>query len=87
MRGFELVREAPGPKPFPGDTVILRQTSPAASIHLAEHRRERFLGLALGLAGDPAKLRGVRLTDVSMSHATHDGAIVGGFTLRPSATR
>jgi hypothetical protein len=67
--------------------VILRQTSPAASIHLAEHRRERFLGLALGLAGDPAKLRGVRLTDVSMSHATHDGGIVGGFTLRPSAAR
>ena len=67
MRGFEVVREAAS-KPFP-DAVILRQTSAAAEIHVADHGgRERFFGMALGLEGDPARLKGQRLGDISVAH-------------------
>jgi len=83
VRGFELVREAPGSKPFP-DAVILHQTSPDAVIRVADHGlgRERYFGMAIGLEADPARLRDTRLSDVSVAHSTHDGTVVGGFTLR-----
>ena len=57
IRGFEPVREPPGTKPFP-DAVILQQTHPAAEIHVADHGlgRERYFGMAIGLAADPARL-------------------------------
>jgi hypothetical protein len=97
-RGFELVREGL-PKPFP-DAVILRQTTPGARLVVADHDpgdarhrhgRERFFGMALGIEADPARLHGHRLGDIEMVHSAHDGAgrqeIVGGFTLRPMATR
>jgi hypothetical protein len=86
LRGFEVVRP-PKSRPFPGDTVFLRQTQAAAEIHVADHARDAFFGMALGLAGDPARLRDVRVGDISMAHAAHDGAIVGGFTLRPITRR
>ncbi|MFI5000087.1 MAG: hypothetical protein ACHQK9_09430 [Reyranellales bacterium] len=84
-RGFDVVHDVSS-KPFP-DAVILRQknggTSPEASIEIADHAREPFLGMALGVeAIVPA-----RLGDVSMVHSAHDGHVVGGFTLRPPATR
>jgi hypothetical protein len=89
VRGFEAIhdggREAVD-KPFP-DAVILQQTQAIAEIHVADHARERFFGMALGIAGDPARLRDLRLTDVSMVHADHDGGIVGGFTLKMQAMR
>ena len=88
IRGFEPVREPPGTKPFP-DAVILQQTHSAAEIHVADHGlgRERYFGMAIGLAADPARLRDTRLGDVSIAHRTHDGAVVGGFTLRPSSRK
>jgi hypothetical protein len=85
VRGFEQVRDAPG-RPFP-DAVILQQTSPAAQIRIADHARERFFGMSLGVVGDPARLRGVRQTDVSLAHAAADGSIMGGFTLQMPAVR
>jgi len=90
MRGFELIdgkgREAV-PKPFP-DAVILQQTSQTAEIHVADHGlgRERYFGMAIGFAGDPARLRDTRLGDIAVAHTAQDG-IVGGFTLRPLARR
>jgi hypothetical protein len=90
MRGFELIdgkgREAV-PKPFP-DAVILQQTSQTAEIHVADHGlgRERYFGMAIGFAGDPARLRETRLGDIAVAHTAQDG-IVGGFTLRPLARR
>jgi hypothetical protein len=89
VRGLEAIhdggREAVD-RPFP-DAVILRQTQAAAEIHVADHARERFFGMALGIAGDPARLRDLRASDVSMLHAEHDGGIVGGFTLKMQAMR
>ena len=63
------VREPPGTKPFP-DAVILQQTHPAAEIHVADHGlgRERYFGMAIGLAADPARLRDTRLGDISVAH-------------------
>ncbi|HMK02044.1 MAG TPA: hypothetical protein VK552_22215 [Reyranella sp.] len=94
MRGFEPVdgkgREAV-PKPFP-DAVILQQTSQTAEIQVADHGadhglgRERYFGMAIGFAGDPARLRDTRLGDIAVAHTAQDG-IVGGFTLRPLARR
>jgi hypothetical protein len=86
MRGFETMhvggRETLANRPFP-EAVILRQTGAAAEIRIAEHERERFLGLSLGIEGDPALLREVRGgSDLTMVHTDHDGGIVGGFTLR-----
>jgi hypothetical protein len=79
-RGFEVVHDA-APKPFP-DAVILRETTPGARLELLDHARERFFGMALGVEGDPARLRSVR-GDLSVVHTRHDGHVVGGFTLRP----
>jgi hypothetical protein len=88
IRGFEPVREAPGTKPFP-DAVILQQTQAAAEIHVADHGlgRERYFGMAIGFAGDPARLRDVRLGDIAVAHTAQGAGIVGGFTLRPIARR
>ena len=69
VRGFEEInatgREGPT-KPFPGEAVLLRQTNAAAEIHVADHaKRCKFFGMALGLEGDPARLKGiVRVTDI-----------------------
>ena len=84
-RGFEVVHDAE-PKPFP-DAVILRETAPGAKsrgarLELLDHARERFFGMALGIEGDPARLKSVR-GDLSVVHTAHDGHVVGGFTLRP----
>ena len=85
VRGFDVVREV-GSKPFPGEAVFLRQTNAAAEIHVADHAREKFFGMALGLEGDPARLKGVRVTDISMAHAAADHGVVGGFTVQLRAT-
>jgi hypothetical protein len=94
VRGFEQInatgREVAN-KPFPGDTVFLRQTNAAAEIHVADHAAhhtsDKFLGMALGLEGDPTRLRGVRVTDISMAHAAADRSIVGGFTVQLQMAR
>ncbi len=86
LRGFEAVREAGG-KPFPGDTVFLRQTAPTATLHVAEHRHDGYFGMAIGVAGDPARLKALRRAEVAMAHADGRGAVVGGFTLQPPAGR
>jgi len=46
--------------------------------------RERYFGMAIGFAGDPARLSDTRLGDIAVAHTAQDG-IVGGFTLRPLA--
>ncbi len=97
-RGFELVREGL-PKPFP-DAVILRQTTPGARLVVADHDPgdarhrhgpDRFFGMAIGVEGDPARLRDLRLGDIEVVHIAHDRAgaddIVGGFSLRPVVMR
>ena len=61
-----------GQQAVPGDTVFLRQTNPAAEIHVADHAREKFFGMALGLEGDPARLKGVRVPEIAMAHAAAD---------------
>jgi hypothetical protein len=80
-RGFEVVREGV-PKPFP-DCVLLRQATPGTRLAIEDHGREGYFGMALGIEGDPAHLARARLGDVAVSHAAHDGRIVGGFSLRP----
>jgi hypothetical protein len=83
--GFEVFREdgrATIAKPFP-DAVILRQSQAAAEIHVADHAREPYFGMALGIAGDPKRLGG----KLSVAHAEHGGGIVGGFTLHTPAAR
>ena len=84
-RGFELVREVES-KPFP-DAVILRQTTPDARLEIAEHGAERYLGLSLGVAFLKEARPGDVLGDIVMVHSGPTGAVVGGFTLRPSSTR
>jgi hypothetical protein len=79
-RGFEVVSTVAN-KPFP-DAVILRQTSAPATLRVAEHAHERFLGMSLGIECDPARIKGLRLSDVSMVQSRHDGTIAGGFTLQ-----
>lgn len=87
VRGFEVVREPlPGPGPFPAAfprAVILRQTAPEARLTVAEHGRQRLLGLAIGVAGDPARLAGRTPGPLNMVHTTADGGIAGGFTVQP----
>ena len=73
-------------KPFP-DAVILRQTAANARLEVADHGREPFLGLSLGVEWDPARIKSSRLGDVSMVHAGHDDTIVGGFTLQRRMAR
>ncbi len=85
LHGFDVIHNSGrevASKPFP-DAVILRQTAPDARLELADHAREPFLGLSLGVEYDPAKIRNQRLSDVSVVHAARDGAVVGGFTLQP----
>ena len=79
-RGFETVTDVP--KPFPA-AVILRQTAPGARLEFADHRREAFFGLALGVE----ILKETRMSDIDMVHMAHDGRVVGGFTLRPEGRR
>ncbi len=80
LRGFEVVRSVAN-KPFP-DAVILRQTAAGAALQVADHTKERFLGLSLGIECDPAKIGTARLGNVSMVQTRHDGTIGGGFTLQ-----
>lgn len=79
-RGFETVTDVA--KPFP-QAVILRQTVPGARLEFADHRREEFFGLALGVE----ILRETRMSDIDVVHMGHDGRVVGGFTLRPEVKR
>ena len=79
-RGFERVTDVA--KPFP-EAVILRQTVAGARLEFADHRREEFFGLALGVE----ILKETRMSDIEMVHLGHDGRVVGGFTLRPESTR
>jgi len=92
LKGFEVLKTLPDgvSKPFP-DAVILRQTAADAGIQVASHHTPRFLGAAIGLVWDPTKLKPLpwppiiskaQPSTVSLSHATHDGAVVGGFTLQ-----
>ena len=85
VRGFTVVREGTS-KPFP-DAVILHQTAKAAEIRIADHAKEVYFGMSLGIAGDPARIKGQRIGDVTMVHTAHDGSIMGGFTLRPVTSR
>ena len=85
MRGFEVVRETAS-KPFP-DAVILRQTARDAQLRVADHGREQFFGMSLGLSVDPAAIKGQRLGDIAMVHSAAEGGVVGGFTLRPKLGR
>jgi hypothetical protein len=84
-RGFEVVPKVAN-KPFP-DAVILRPTSAGAKLVVAEHAKERFLGMSLGIECDPARIRGLRLSDVSLVQTRHDGTIGGGFTLQLQVTK
>ena len=98
QRGFEPVREGV-PKPFP-DAVILRQTTAGARLIIADHDPEavrhrhgpdRFFGMAIGVEGDPAKLRDLRLGDIEVAHTAPGrltaSEVVGGFSLRPLIKR
>jgi len=81
-RGFEVVTDTAS-KPFP-DAVILRRTTPEARLSIADHAKERFFGMALGVEWDPTVLARARtLGDISVAHHGRDGKVVGGFTLRP----
>ena len=84
--GFEVVREGVD-KPFP-DAVILRQTIPGARLVVAEHAKEAFLGLSLGIGWEPRRIRPTaRFRPVSLVHYRQDGTIGGGFTLQLQVTR
>ena len=64
--------------------MILRRVTPEARLSIADHAKERFFGMALGVEWDPPALTRVRqLGDISVVHRSHDGTVVGGFTLRP----
>jgi hypothetical protein len=87
MRGWEVVLPAahqPQKKPMP-DCVVLHQTAPRATLKLAEHAREPYLALSLGLEW---RVGGVdsntRLADVHLVHADAKGRAAGGFVLRPA---
>jgi hypothetical protein len=84
VRGFEVVRETAS-KPFP-DAVILHQTARDAQLRIADHGREPFFGMSLGISVDPAAIKGQRLGDIAMVHSAASG-VVGGFTLRPKLGR
>ncbi len=84
-RGFEPVKDVAG-KPFP-EAVILQQTVPGARLEIAEHAREPFFAMALGVELLKEVRPGDVLGDIAMVHTTHDGRVVGGFTLRPASRR
>lgn len=84
LRGWAPVDKVAN-TPFP-DAVILHATSSGALVQVAAHGKERFIGMSLGIEGDPSTFKTVRASDVAMVHAGHDDTIVGGFTLRVPAT-
>jgi hypothetical protein len=89
VRGFEPLRadgRETASRPFP-EAVILHQTARDAEIRVADHAREPFFGMALGIEVDPAALKGQRLGDIAMVHSAAEGGVVGGFTLRPQMRR
>ncbi|MFI5032281.1 MAG: hypothetical protein ACHQPH_16430 [Reyranellales bacterium] len=63
--------------------MILRQTVAGARLEFADHRREEFFGLALGVE----IVRETRMSDIDVVHMGHDEHVVGGFTLRPEGKR
>ena len=65
------------------EAVILRQTAAGARLEFADHRREEFFGLALGVE----IVRETRMSDIDVVHMGHDERVVGGFTLRPEGKR
>ena len=84
--GFEVVREGVQ-KPFP-DAVILRQMKPGARLVVAEHAKEAFLGLSLGIGWEPRRIRpAAQFRPLSLVHYRQDGSIGGGFTLQLQVTR
>jgi hypothetical protein len=84
LRGFERVSDVA--KPFP-DAVILRESAPGARLEIADHRREIYFGMALGVEWEPARLARMREPGaISVSHAGADGKVVGGFTLQPQVS-
>ena len=54
-----------------------------ARLEFADHRREEFFGLALGVE----IVRETRMSDIDVVHTGHDERVVGRFILRPEATR
>jgi len=86
-RGFERVTDLPS-KPFP-DAVILRRTTPEARLEIGDHGgRDKFFGMALGVEWEPPLLARARtLGDISVAQRSHDGTVIGGFTLRPQPVR
>lgn len=94
LRGWELVRDGrQGPlrKPFP-DCVVLRQTGKAQGdgVHLriADHRREAFLGMSLGIEWQAAKLTRREVPgEIDVIHHGQDGTVAGGFSLWPLVDR
>ena len=79
-KGFDPVREIAS-KPFP-DCVILRQSVHGAELRIAEHARERYLGLSIGIEVEATRARAVHTGDIRMVHRTVDRQIAGGFTVR-----
>ena len=79
-KGFDLVRDISS-RPFP-DCVVLRQSVHGAELRIAEHARERYLGLAIGIEVDATRARTVRAGDIRMVHRTVDRRIAGGFTVQ-----
>jgi hypothetical protein len=79
-KGFDQVREIAS-RPFP-DCVILRQSVHGAELRIAEHARERYLGLSIGIEVEATRARTVHTGDVRMVHRTIDRRIAGGFTVR-----
>ena len=73
-------------KPFP-DAVILRQSAAGARLVVADHGRERFLGMSVGIEEDPADVQGAARRRVGRPTSRQDGSIGGGFTLQPKLTR
>jgi hypothetical protein len=90
-RGFEPVKDPQAvkdvaSKPFP-EAVILQQTVPGARLEIAEHAREPFFAMALGIELLKEVRPGDVLADIAMVHTAQDGRVVGGFTLRPATRR
>jgi hypothetical protein len=77
--GFEVVRDVE--KPFP-DAVMLRQTARGARLGIANHERELFFGMALGIDWQPRGLRPGPAGEASLIHHRDDGSAGGGFTLQ-----
>lgn len=80
-------------KPFPEAVVLTWTGAGTPTLEVPDHQAEPYLGLALGLEwlgrgkdAEPGKARTLPpLGDIRLLHRTADGAIAGGFTLRPVA--